>query len=348
MRKRQRLDATSVDSQVKRRRRQHRKPSRYVLDEPVVRDQSDDFCFRCGKFGELLMCGSCPKVFHLACLDPPLSKVPEGDWICPVCLPQTAPKLDEVATDTPRVQFDTKGIEMLWRQYQRQSTQDQQTLRFTVKTLREQNVALVKAKNMLVSRAATMKAEIAALQLQHAASASQQGSLQQVLDQLADQSKAGPHDGTAGPSHETELLSPSAATAPPRPVLPSTTQSHRAWHRPPPPPPPPATETTLPFNPKLDSKVSAHAAPATKQMMIDIELNAPAPPPQPPAVLADGLGGPPPTGHAVAAGAAAAEVSASGITAVQPLKETALGGHPAAAVAPSAHTHQVLNILSRM
>lgn len=32
-----------------------------------------------------MWCDSCPNVFHLGCLDPPLLEVPEGDWFCDDC-----------------------------------------------------------------------------------------------------------------------------------------------------------------------------------------------------------------------------------------------------------------------
>ncbi|KAG5451937.1 Histone-lysine N-methyltransferase nsd3 [Clonorchis sinensis] len=43
----------------------------------------EDFCYRCGDGGELLLCdkSSCPKSFHLNCLG--LSSPPSGIWYCP-------------------------------------------------------------------------------------------------------------------------------------------------------------------------------------------------------------------------------------------------------------------------
>jgi hypothetical protein len=34
---------------------------------------------------KLLCCEHCPAVYHLFCLDPPLSRVPRGAWLCPQC-----------------------------------------------------------------------------------------------------------------------------------------------------------------------------------------------------------------------------------------------------------------------
>ncbi|KAI9006930.1 PLU-1-like protein-domain-containing protein [Hyaloraphidium curvatum] len=48
----------------------------------------EDRCTICSSGREpskLLICDGCEKVFHLYCLDPPLSKVPRGKWFCPEC-----------------------------------------------------------------------------------------------------------------------------------------------------------------------------------------------------------------------------------------------------------------------
>ena len=52
--------------------------------------QNDYDCWVCGKDGtekELLCCEACPRVYHLHCLTPPLTAVPEGHWYCPHCAP---------------------------------------------------------------------------------------------------------------------------------------------------------------------------------------------------------------------------------------------------------------------
>ena len=51
-------------------------------------------CELCGKTGKeerLLLCDDCDKGFHMDCLDPPLSSIPEGNWFCPFC---TAKKVE--------------------------------------------------------------------------------------------------------------------------------------------------------------------------------------------------------------------------------------------------------------
>ncbi|CAI7825638.1 unnamed protein product [Closterium sp. NIES-53] len=55
-------------------------------EEAEVAAEDDDVCEVCGGDGELLMCDACPAVYHLYCLHPPLSHVPEGAWFCPKCV----------------------------------------------------------------------------------------------------------------------------------------------------------------------------------------------------------------------------------------------------------------------
>ncbi|XP_056595478.1 PHD finger protein 21A isoform X2 [Triplophysa dalaica] len=48
-------------------------------------DIHEDFCTVCRRSGQLLMCDTCSRVYHLDCLDPPLKNIPKGMWICPKC-----------------------------------------------------------------------------------------------------------------------------------------------------------------------------------------------------------------------------------------------------------------------
>ncbi|XP_053689324.1 nucleosome-remodeling factor subunit NURF301 [Sabethes cyaneus] len=45
----------------------------------------DDHCRICHRLGDLLCCETCPAVFHLECVDPPLVDVPNEDWQCNLC-----------------------------------------------------------------------------------------------------------------------------------------------------------------------------------------------------------------------------------------------------------------------
>lgn len=45
-------------------------------------------CVECDLGGNLLCCDSCPRVYHLECLNPPLKRAPPGKWQCPRCRPK--------------------------------------------------------------------------------------------------------------------------------------------------------------------------------------------------------------------------------------------------------------------
>lgn len=45
----------------------------------------DDHCRICHRLGDLLCCETCPAVFHLECVDPPMVDVPTEDWQCSIC-----------------------------------------------------------------------------------------------------------------------------------------------------------------------------------------------------------------------------------------------------------------------
>ncbi|KAI3700239.1 hypothetical protein L2E82_44860 [Cichorium intybus] len=42
-------------------------------------------CVICDLGGDLLCCDSCPRTYHIECLDPPLKQIPTGKWKCPTC-----------------------------------------------------------------------------------------------------------------------------------------------------------------------------------------------------------------------------------------------------------------------
>nr|2PUY_A Chain A, PHD finger protein 21A [Homo sapiens]2PUY_B Chain B, PHD finger protein 21A [Homo sapiens] len=56
----------------------------------------EDFCSVCRKSGQLLMCDTCSRVYHLDCLDPPLKTIPKGMWICPRCQDQMLKKEEAI------------------------------------------------------------------------------------------------------------------------------------------------------------------------------------------------------------------------------------------------------------
>lgn len=44
-----------------------------------------DYCEVCQQGGEIILCDTCPRAYHLVCFDPELEEAPEGRWSCPHC-----------------------------------------------------------------------------------------------------------------------------------------------------------------------------------------------------------------------------------------------------------------------
>jgi hypothetical protein len=54
-------------------------------EKKMSTDLHNDLCQTCGVGGDVLCCDFCNLVFHMKCLNPPLTEEPEGEWGCPVC-----------------------------------------------------------------------------------------------------------------------------------------------------------------------------------------------------------------------------------------------------------------------
>ncbi|XP_063196191.1 autoimmune regulator isoform X9 [Chroicocephalus ridibundus] len=73
--------------------------------DPAPHQENEDECAACGDGGELICCDGCPRAFHLACLVPPLPRVPSGMWRCGSCVASVAepgrPREVDVAVERP-------------------------------------------------------------------------------------------------------------------------------------------------------------------------------------------------------------------------------------------------------
>jgi len=47
--------------------------------------EHQDYCEVCQQGGEIILCDTCPRAYHLVCLEPELEEAPEGKWSCPHC-----------------------------------------------------------------------------------------------------------------------------------------------------------------------------------------------------------------------------------------------------------------------
>eukprot|EP00116_Pleurobrachia_bachei_P005175 sb/3465437/ len=54
-------------------------------ERTVIETGNDDFCSVCEEAGELILCDKCPRAYHLFCHNPPLKRIPRGDWECSTC-----------------------------------------------------------------------------------------------------------------------------------------------------------------------------------------------------------------------------------------------------------------------
>ncbi|KAI8500398.1 choline dehydrogenase 5 [Branchiostoma belcheri] len=62
--------------------------SEYAPSDGYETDHQD-YCEVCQQGGEIILCDTCPRAYHLVCLDPELEQAPEGKWSCPHCVSLT-------------------------------------------------------------------------------------------------------------------------------------------------------------------------------------------------------------------------------------------------------------------
>ncbi|XP_068134294.1 PHD finger protein 21B isoform X2 [Hyperolius riggenbachi] len=68
-----------------RKRRSTANPAYSGLLEPEDQITHDEHCSACKRGSNLQPCGTCPRAYHLDCLDLPLKIAPKGVWMCPKC-----------------------------------------------------------------------------------------------------------------------------------------------------------------------------------------------------------------------------------------------------------------------
>lgn len=65
--------------------------------------ENRDYCEICNQCGELLLCDTCPRAYHLVCMDEDMKNIPEGQWSCPYC--------QEHGVDASNAELDASTIE---------------------------------------------------------------------------------------------------------------------------------------------------------------------------------------------------------------------------------------------
>ncbi|XP_077325494.1 PHD finger protein 21B isoform X3 [Lithobates pipiens] len=68
-----------------RKRRSTANPAYSGLLEPEDEIIHDEHCSACKRGNNLQPCGTCPRAYHLDCLDSPVKIAPKGVWMCPKC-----------------------------------------------------------------------------------------------------------------------------------------------------------------------------------------------------------------------------------------------------------------------
>ncbi|KAL7826443.1 hypothetical protein AOLI_G00316520 [Acnodon oligacanthus] len=85
------MNSVSVsDGSNSRSSRSKKKPKpkkKKKVDEDADGYETDhqDYCEVCQQGGEIILCDTCPRAYHMVCLDPDMEKAPEGTWSCPHC-----------------------------------------------------------------------------------------------------------------------------------------------------------------------------------------------------------------------------------------------------------------------
>uniref|UniRef100_A0A183E895 DNA helicase n=1 Tax=Gongylonema pulchrum TaxID=637853 RepID=A0A183E895_9BILA len=81
------LDEEEREKEERRaaRARAAKKKGKKKKGEDGYETDHQDYCEVCQQGGEIILCDTCPKAYHLVCLDPDMEEPPEGRWSCPTC-----------------------------------------------------------------------------------------------------------------------------------------------------------------------------------------------------------------------------------------------------------------------
>jgi hypothetical protein len=76
-------------------------------------DQHQDYCEGCRQGGEIILCDTCTKAYHLVCLEPELEEAPEGEWFCPQCEKdgKAEAKKAQNAAESTKIIVEQEGIQ---------------------------------------------------------------------------------------------------------------------------------------------------------------------------------------------------------------------------------------------
>ncbi|KAM6967695.1 chromodomain-helicase-DNA-binding protein 4 isoform 2-T3 [Aplochiton taeniatus] len=79
-------DGSSRSSRSKKKSKSAKKKKKVETEDgDGYETDHQDYCEVCQQGGEIILCDTCPRAYHMVCLDPDMEKAPEGKWSCPHC-----------------------------------------------------------------------------------------------------------------------------------------------------------------------------------------------------------------------------------------------------------------------
>ncbi|XP_015590337.1 chromodomain-helicase-DNA-binding protein Mi-2 homolog isoform X3 [Cephus cinctus] len=101
---------TKIGNKTKKKKKT-KTTSKFPDGEEGLQTDHQDYCEVCQQGGEIILCDTCPRAYHLVCLEPELEETPEGKWSCPHCEGEGAADDDDEHMEFCRVCKD--GGELL-------------------------------------------------------------------------------------------------------------------------------------------------------------------------------------------------------------------------------------------
>nr|XP_046158950.1 chromodomain-helicase-DNA-binding protein 4-like isoform X2 [Oncorhynchus gorbuscha] len=77
--------SNSHSSRSKKKAKTAKKKKKVEEEGDGYETDHQDYCEVCQQGGEIILCDTCPRAYHMVCLDPDMEKAPEGKWSCPHC-----------------------------------------------------------------------------------------------------------------------------------------------------------------------------------------------------------------------------------------------------------------------
>uniref|UniRef100_A0A3B3DHL2 Chromodomain helicase DNA binding protein 4 n=1 Tax=Oryzias melastigma TaxID=30732 RepID=A0A3B3DHL2_ORYME len=79
-------DGSNRSSRLKKKAKSAKKKKKGMTEDgDGYETDHQDYCEVCQQGGEIILCDTCPRAYHMVCLDPDMEKAPEGKWSCPHC-----------------------------------------------------------------------------------------------------------------------------------------------------------------------------------------------------------------------------------------------------------------------